>query len=174
MRWYWIDRYTEFVRGKRATAIKNVTLSEDHLHDHFKYHPVMPASLIVEGVAQTGGLLICDYHEFREKVVLAKLNKAVFFFDVYPGDTLTYSVVVDDISDKGAQISARSHVAGRLHAEFQIMFAHVEGELAKREFYSLSGYRHMLHSLGVYDVGVDENGNRIVEPEILKETKEYS
>ena len=168
MRWYWIDRYTEFVRGKRATAIKNVTLSEDHLHEHFPFYPIMPVSLIVEGVAQTGGLLVCEFHEFRQRVVLAKLNKAAFYFDVYPGDTLIYSIVVDDISEKGAQISAMSHVGDRLHGEFQMMFAHVEGELAKHEFYRLSDYRHMLHNFGAYDIGVDENGVRILEPEVLR------
>ena len=174
MRWYWIDRYTEFVRGKRATAIKNVTLSEDHLHDHFRFHPIMPASLIVEGVAQTGGLLICEYHEFREKVVLAKLNKAVFYFDVRHGDTLTYKIEVDYFNEQGAQISATSHVNGKLHGEYQMMFAYVVGEFAKREFYHLSDYRHLLWSFGTYEIGVDEEGRRIEEPEVLKGAREFS
>lgn len=171
MRWYWIDHYTEFVRGKRATAVKNVSLAEEHLHDHFKYFPVMPQSLIVEGVAQTGGLLICENSEFRERVVLAKLNKAVFHRFAQPGDTLIYRTEVDYYSEHGAQISATAHIGDTLAAEFQMMFAYVEGELAKREFYKLSDYRHMMHCFRAYEIGVDEAGNRIEEPQCLKDVK---
>ena len=75
MRWFWIDRYTEFESGKRATAIKNVTLAEEHLHDHFPGSPLMPNPLVVEGMAQTGGLLVAEHSDFEERVVLAKLAK---------------------------------------------------------------------------------------------------
>ncbi|MDO4549918.1 MAG: 3-hydroxyacyl-ACP dehydratase FabZ family protein [Planctomycetia bacterium] len=173
MRWYWIDRYTKFVRGKCATAIKNITLSEEHLHDHFLYYPIMPAPLIVEGVAQAGGLLICEYREFREKVVLAKLNKAIFHFDVRPGDTLIYHVNVDFYNSQGAQISATSHANGKLHAEFQMMFAYVTGEYTEREFYKLSDYRHLLHNFDAYSIGTDEEGNPIEEPECLKNATHF-
>ena len=57
MRWIWIDRFVEFESGRRAVAIKNVSLAEEHLHDHFPGYPIMPNSLITEGLAQTGGLL---------------------------------------------------------------------------------------------------------------------
>ena len=55
MRWFWIDRFTEFESGQRAVAIKNVALSEEQLDDHLPGFPVMPNSLIIEGMAQTGG-----------------------------------------------------------------------------------------------------------------------
>ena len=55
MRWIWIDKFLEFRSGQFARAIKNLTLAEEHLHDHFPGYPVMPASLIIEGLAQTGG-----------------------------------------------------------------------------------------------------------------------
>ena len=54
MRWFWIDRFVEFVPGSHAKAVKNVTLAEEHLHDHFPGFPVMPGSLMLEGMAQTG------------------------------------------------------------------------------------------------------------------------
>ena len=44
MRWIWIDKFLEFESAKRAVAIKNLTLAEDHLHDHYPGFPVMPAS----------------------------------------------------------------------------------------------------------------------------------
>ena len=68
MRWFWIDRYTEFVSGERATAVKNVSLSEEHLHDHFPGHGVMPNSLVLEGMAGAGG---------RGRVLVVEGNRLV-------------------------------------------------------------------------------------------------
>ena len=65
MRWYWIDRFIEFESGKRAKAVKNVSLAEEHLHDHFPGFPVMPGSLMIEGMAQTGGILLGEHYRFR-------------------------------------------------------------------------------------------------------------
>ena len=73
MRWFWIDRFIEFESGQRATAVKNVTLAEEHLHDHFPGFPVMPGSLMIEGMAQTGGILLGETHQFEHIVILAKI-----------------------------------------------------------------------------------------------------
>jgi 3-hydroxyacyl-[acyl-carrier-protein] dehydratase len=51
MRWFWIDRFTEFVSGSHAVAVKGVSLAEDHLHEHHAGYPIMPNSLVIEGVA---------------------------------------------------------------------------------------------------------------------------
>ena len=75
MRWFWLDRFTEFTCGTRATAVKGVALSEEHLHDHWPYYPVMPNTLIAEGMAQAGGLLVSEIYRFSELVVLAKFSK---------------------------------------------------------------------------------------------------
>src|SRR5258706_8609262 len=66
MRWFWLDRFTEFVAGTRATALKSVTLSEDYLHDHWESYPLMPNTLIAEGMAQAGGLLVSEVYRFNE------------------------------------------------------------------------------------------------------------
>ena len=58
MRWIWIDRFTEFHSGKSARAVKNLSLAEDYFAEHFPGYPVMPACLILEGLAQTGGILV--------------------------------------------------------------------------------------------------------------------
>ena len=79
MRWIWIDKFLEFRSGQFARAIKNLTLAEEHLHDHFPGYPVMPASLIIEGLAQTGGILVGEAGGFAEKVILAKIPRAEFF-----------------------------------------------------------------------------------------------
>ena len=78
MRWFWLDRFTEFVAGTRATAVKAVTLSEDYLHDHWESYPLMPNTLIAEGMAQAGGMLVSEVYRFGELVVLAKFSRCVF------------------------------------------------------------------------------------------------
>ena len=88
MRWFWLDRFTEFVSGSHATAVKCVSLSEDHLHDHWPYYPVMPNTLVAEGMAQCGGLLVSEVYQFRELVVLAKFAKCVFEGEARPGDVI--------------------------------------------------------------------------------------
>ena len=57
MRWIWIDRFESFQSGKSAVAVKAVTAAEEHLHDLYPGFPVFPASLIIEGMAQTAGIL---------------------------------------------------------------------------------------------------------------------
>ena len=57
MRWFWVDRFTEFVSGESATAEKNVSLSEEVVDEYAPGRTYFPSSLIVEGLAQTGGLL---------------------------------------------------------------------------------------------------------------------
>jgi len=78
MRWIWIDRFVEFESRTQATSIKCVTMAEDHLADHFPGFPVMPHSLIIEGLAQTGGILVGEALQFSTVVVLAKIPKVSF------------------------------------------------------------------------------------------------
>ncbi len=88
MRWIWIDRFVEFKSGHSAKAIKNLSLAEEHYAQHFAGYPVMPACLILEGLAQTGGILVGQAGGFKEKVVLAKVPKATFHRDALAGEQL--------------------------------------------------------------------------------------
>ena len=101
MRWIWIDRFIEFVPGKKATAVKNVSLAEEHLHDHWEAYPIMPTSLMIEGMAQTAGILVGQARNFKEKVILAKVAKAEFTDIVVPGDQVTYQAEIDSIRGRG-------------------------------------------------------------------------
>lgn len=153
MRWIWIDKFIEFESGRRAKAIKNITLAEDHLHDHFPGYPTMPNSLIVEGLAQTGGILVGEHSEFKEKVVLAKIPKAIFHFAALPGDTLVYTATVDYIQPDGAMVTATSHVGDRLQAEMEIVFAHLSNEPRAQGFFKPENFVFTMKLLGVFDVG---------------------
>ena len=91
MRWIWIDKFVEFTPKMSATAVKNVSLAEEHLHDLYPAFPIVPHSLIVEGMAQTAGILVGEARNFAEKVILAKIGRATFHRLVRPGDTLDLS-----------------------------------------------------------------------------------
>src|SRR2546422_7598016 len=101
MRWLWIDKFIEFTSKTSATTIKNVTMAEEHLHDLYPDFPVVPHSLIIEGMAQTAGILVGEARNFQEKVILAKIGKAIFHRLVRPGDTLTLHATIDQLSEHG-------------------------------------------------------------------------
>lgn len=164
MRWYWIDRFVEFESGRHAKAIKSITLAEDHLHDHFPGFPMMPHSLVIEGMAQTGGLLVCEYNQFAEKVVLAKIPRVRFHGVALPGDTLTYATTIEDIKKDGAMVSATSHRGDQLHAEMEIVFAHLDDSHQMRTLFERDAYVRMMRMLGAYSVGRDAKGKPLKEP----------
>ena len=105
MRWIWIDKFTEFTSRSSATAIKNVSLAEEHLHDLYPSFPIVPHSLIVEGMAQTSGILVGEARNFAEKVILAKVTRASFHRLVRPGETIAYNARIEQMSEQGASIS---------------------------------------------------------------------
>src|SRR6267154_2210705 len=105
MRWLWIDKFTEFTSRTSATTIKNVTMAEEHLHDLFPDFPIVPHSLIIEGMAQTAGILVGEARNFQEKVILAKIGRATFHRLVRPGETLLFHARIDQLNEHGASIS---------------------------------------------------------------------
>ena len=105
MRWIWIDKFTEFTTRTSATAVKNVSLAEEHLHDLYPAFPIVPHSLIVEGMAQTAGILVGEARNFEEKVILAKIGKATFHRLVRPGETIEFAAKIDQLNEQGASIS---------------------------------------------------------------------
>ena len=134
MRWIWIDKFTDFESGRRATAIKNVSLAEEHLHDHFPAYPVMPASLIVEGMAQTAGILVGEARQFQEKVILAKVKRARFEREVRPGEQLRYDAQIEQVSPEAASTVGRVFADGESLAEIEIVFSHIDNNLSGLSF----------------------------------------
>ena len=134
MRWIWIDQFTEFEPGKRAVATKCLSRAEDVFADHHPGFPVMPAALILEGLAQTGGVLVGEANQFREKVVLAKIPEARFFRDVRPGETLHYTATIDDLRPEGAVVRGVVTVGAEVVAEASIFFAHLDQNRSRAAF----------------------------------------
>ncbi len=134
MRWIWIDKFVEFQSGEHAVAIKNVTLAEEHLHDHFPGFAVMPETLMIEAMAQTSGILVGEAKKFQEKVILAKIKKAVFYDYVKPGDTLKLDAKIESIAPEAASTSGKITVGEKLIAEIDLMFSHIDQNLAGKKF----------------------------------------
>jgi len=125
MRWIWIDAFVEFESGKRAVAVKNITLAEEYLHDHFPGYPVMPAALIIEGMAQTAGILVGQARGFAENVILAKIRRAEFDGFAVPGDRLRYEAVLDTIDERAAVTSGTVYRNERPMGRIDLLFSHV-------------------------------------------------
>ena len=86
----------------------------------------MPAPLLLEGLAQTGGILVGEANQFQEKVVLAKINRAKFHREVFAGEQLKLTAEVVFLREEGAQIAGQIHVGTELVAEAEIFFAHLD------------------------------------------------
>ncbi|GBD36096.1 3-hydroxyacyl-[acyl-carrier-protein] dehydratase FabZ [bacterium HR36] len=125
MRWIWIDRFTAFEPGQRAKAVKNLSAAEDYFRDHLPGCPIFPASLLLEGLAQTGGILVGHAGQFQQNVVLAKINTVQIHREVYPGEQLEYEVELLDYRAEGATVRGVARTGGQTIAEAEIMFAHV-------------------------------------------------
>ena len=134
MRWIWIDKFVEFNSGKSAVALKNVTLAEEHLHDHFPGFPVMPECLMIEAMAQTAGILVGEARNFEEKVILAKISRCVFHHYVRPGDTITLHAAIESIAPEAASTSGKILRGEELIAEISLMFSHIDKNLAGKQF----------------------------------------
>jgi 3-hydroxyacyl-[acyl-carrier-protein] dehydratase len=134
MRWIWIDKFIEFDSGRRAVALKNFTLAEEHLHDHFPGFPIMPECLMIEAMAQTAGILVGEAKKFQEKVILAKIKKAVFFDYVKPGDTIELEANIESIAPEAASTKGTIRRSKKIIAEIDLMFSHIDQNLAGKEF----------------------------------------
>lgn len=134
MRWIWIDRFVEFQPGIKAVAVKNVSLAEEHLHDHWEAFPIMPMSLMIEGMAQTAGILVGQARDFREKVILAKISRAQIAECVLPGDQLTYHAELETITDQAASTHGTVLRNGREIGAIDLMFSHIDQNLAGAKF----------------------------------------
>ncbi|HRX77546.1 MAG: beta-hydroxyacyl-ACP dehydratase [Planctomycetaceae bacterium] len=176
MRWFWIDKFVEFESGRRAVATKNIGLVEEQMDCYGPWLPIMPASLIIEGLAQTGGLLVGEHNAFKERVVLAKLGKAVFHTPALAGDVLTYTADVESIQTDGAICKGTSYIGDQLHAEVELVFAHLDDRFQGVDLFAPADFLRMLRLLRIYEVGRSVNGEPLKIPEhlLIAEREEFA
>jgi 3-hydroxyacyl-[acyl-carrier-protein] dehydratase len=166
MRWLWIDRFLEFKSGCRAVAVKNVTLVEEAVDGYLPFYPMFPPSLIVEGLAQTGGLLVGEHNGYRERVVLAKLGRAVFHRPVQPGEQLKYVAEVEAINPQGAIVRGSAHVGDEQIADVELVFSHLDDRFPDTLF-EPADVLGILRLFGLYQVGQTAEGDPLPIPEHL-------
>jgi len=164
MRWYWIDRLLEFHSGRYARAVKVVSLVDDHMHDHVPGYPVMPSTLVMEGLAQTAGMLLCEHAHFAQNVVLAKISRAEFFGEALPGDTLTYTATIISLTDEGAMVHATSHKGDQLQAEADFMLVYLDHAGPGQRAFDPKAFLEMMRALGGFEVGRAADGAPLVDP----------
>jgi 3-hydroxyacyl-[acyl-carrier-protein] dehydratase len=118
-----VDRVVEIEPGKRIVAVKNVSGNEPFFQGHFPGFPVMPGVLIIEAMAQAGGLLALHGNRLAEGefMLFAGIDKVRFRRAVLPGDTLVITVEALRLRARSAHLRGTATVDGALAAEAEIL-----------------------------------------------------
>ena len=125
-----IDKIVEFEPQKRLVAIKNVTINEPFFQGHFPGYPIMPGVLVVEAMAQAGGIIMMAELPDREKklVVFTGIERAKFRRPVTPGDQLRIEVDVLSFRTRAGRIEGHAYVDGKLACQATLTCAVVSRE----------------------------------------------
>lgn len=119
-----VDRIVELEVGKRAVGLKNVTINEHFFQGHFPQYPVMPGVLIVEALAQTGGIALGTMDEYKGRIAFfAGIDNVRFKRQVKPGDILRLEVELTQLRRSIGTASALATVDGDVACKGDIMFA---------------------------------------------------
>ncbi|MFE4105442.1 3-hydroxyacyl-ACP dehydratase FabZ [Almyronema epifaneia] len=122
-----VDRIIDYVPGKRAIGIKNVTFNEPHFQGHFPGRPIMPGVLIVEAMAQVGGIVLTQMPGVTGLCMFAGIDKVRFRRPVVPGDQLVMTVELLSVKRmRFGKMQAKAEVDGQLVAGGELMFSVVD------------------------------------------------
>jgi len=122
-----VDRILELEPGKRAVGIKNVTANEPFFQGHFPQRAVMPGVLIIEAMAQVGGVMILSVEEHKGKLAyLGTLDGVKFRRPIVPGDTLEMEAELLRVRSNMGKVRCTARVGGQEVAKAEIMFALVD------------------------------------------------
>ncbi len=124
-----VDRIVEIdLENNTIVGLKNMTMNEQFFQGHFPDVPIMPGVLILEALAQTGGILVHQKGYTERIAVLLNINNAKFRRPVIPGDQLILHAQGLHFSNKGGRVLAKAMVGDQLAVEAEISFALVDKE----------------------------------------------
>ena len=127
-----VDKIIDLVPGERAVGIKNVSINEPYFRGHFPGHPVMPGVLILEALAQVGGVLMLSRPENQGKLAYFMTIEGVKFRQpVHHGDQLRLEAEAIKIKSRTGQCRGRAYVGNKLVCEAEVKFALVDSEQVK-------------------------------------------
>jgi 3-hydroxyacyl-[acyl-carrier-protein] dehydratase len=120
-----VDKVIDYVPGKLAVGVKNVTFNEPHFQGHFPGRSLMPGVLIVEAMAQVGGVVMTQMPDLPKGLfVFVGIDKVRFRRQVVPGDQLIMTVELLSIKQRRfGKMQGRAEVDGQLAAEGELMFS---------------------------------------------------
>ena len=126
MRHFWLDRIVHLEPGKRATGLKAVALAEQEFDAHFPGNPVLPGVYLLEGLAQTAGVLIHRSTEHRLIAVMVSIERARFPSFARPGDQVRLEVELESLEATAARALGTANVGDRNAASARFTFKLVE------------------------------------------------
>ncbi|MBD2245471.1 3-hydroxyacyl-ACP dehydratase FabZ [Nostoc sp. FACHB-888] len=120
-----VDKIIDYIPGKKAVGVKNVTINEPHFPGHFPERPLMPGVLIVEAMAQVGGIVLTQMSSVEGGLfVFAGIDKVRFRRQVVPGDQLVMTVELLWVKQRRfGKMQGRAEVDGQLACEGELMFS---------------------------------------------------
>jgi 3-hydroxyacyl-[acyl-carrier-protein] dehydratase len=126
---------------------------------------------MIEGMAQTGGLLVSEPEGFTRKTVLAKVSKATFDRVIVPGDCIELEAVVQAKHATGAVVDGKITCDGQTVAQMELWFAFLDESFGAEALFPPEDLMRTLRILRLFDVAVDTQGNRIDPPKHMVEAE---
>lgn len=128
MRHYHVDRIIRLERGQRAVGVRSVALSDDVFGEHFPGNPVLPGIYVIEGLAQTAGILLWETTDRRRIAVMTTIDRARFSSFARPGDLVQLAVEVEALEERAAVVRGEATVGERRVSTARLTFSLQEPE----------------------------------------------